>query len=251
MSTQVTSLPKSEKPAPVTSPTYPVRRPRSSSPPPRSGLGVALACAIGANMASWAPVNLTTPALDATLPFLNALDDAPAGAADPLIGARLKHFQVKKLLGKGGMGAVYLAEDTSLGRQVALKVLDRASRRRSRDRRPLRPRGARAGAAPPSQHHADLLHRRRGRRALLRDGVSRRTSRSTAARARRARCRGTEAISVCEAAAPRARRRAQRGLHSPRRQAVEPARRRLGQVKLADFGLAKSVRGDAELTRAG
>ena len=68
----------------------------------------------------------TTPALDATLPFLNALDDAPAGAADPLIGARLKHFQVKKLLGKGGMGAVYLAEDTSLGRQVALKVLDRA-----------------------------------------------------------------------------------------------------------------------------
>lgn len=39
------------------------------------------------------------------------------------LGARLDHFQIEKALGKGGMGAVYLAHDTSLDRRVAIKVL--------------------------------------------------------------------------------------------------------------------------------
>src|SRR5262245_21853453 len=43
--------------------------------------------------------------------------------ADPLIGSKLRHFQVVRLLGRGGMGAVYLGGDTSLDRPVALKVL--------------------------------------------------------------------------------------------------------------------------------
>ncbi len=38
-------------------------------------------------------------------------------------GTKLGHYEIEALLGKGGMGEVYRANDTSLNRQVAIKVL--------------------------------------------------------------------------------------------------------------------------------
>jgi serine/threonine protein kinase/tetratricopeptide (TPR) repeat protein len=40
-----------------------------------------------------------------------------------MTGRQVHHYRIKQQLGSGGMGEVYLAEDTRLGRRVALKVL--------------------------------------------------------------------------------------------------------------------------------
>ncbi len=53
------------------------------------------------------------------------LVEALAGPASQLLEAGLlvDHFEVIRLLGTGGMGEVYLARDTKLGRKVALKMI--------------------------------------------------------------------------------------------------------------------------------
>jgi serine/threonine protein kinase len=43
--------------------------------------------------------------------------------ANPMIGKTLAHYEIVVAVGAGGMGEVYLARDTRLGRSVAVKVL--------------------------------------------------------------------------------------------------------------------------------
>src|SRR5207302_9191232 len=63
----------------------------------------------------------------------------PAGgrvAEDPRVGSRLAGYRIESLIGRGGMGTVYLAEQIGLERKVALKVLssDLADDSRFRER---------------------------------------------------------------------------------------------------------------------
>ena len=65
---------------------------------------------------------------------------APSGPIKELSG-RIGKYDIVKPLGKGAMGIVYLAHDTILERDVALKVMVAPDRRRPRAQAALRARG--------------------------------------------------------------------------------------------------------------
>src|SRR5262245_33461325 len=59
----------------------------------------------------------TAPALEVAAGLI------PREENNSLIGRSISHYQILSTLGAGGMGEVYLAQDTRLGRKVAIKFL--------------------------------------------------------------------------------------------------------------------------------
>jgi len=68
---------------------------------------------------------LALPTADILEPALIQSSEIPANALEA--GVMLGAYRVERSLGRGGIGAVFLAHDTTLHRQVALKVLDSAT----------------------------------------------------------------------------------------------------------------------------
>ncbi|OWK46801.1 serine/threonine-protein kinase [Fimbriiglobus ruber] len=107
--------------------------PRTPVPPPPAVLGE-LAARLGDLTSQFTRVEWTHAGPDGGADHDDELPGFAPPAANDEVG-RLGPYRVLRLLGAGGMGLVYLAEDTALRRPVAIKILRPrlARRRRARD----------------------------------------------------------------------------------------------------------------------
>jgi serine/threonine protein kinase len=85
---------------------------------------------------------------------------------------RLGVYEVTAQIGEGGMGQVYRATDTTLGRQVAIKILPDPFASDPELLARFETRGEDARVTESSAHRGDLCGREIGRHARLRDGVA-------------------------------------------------------------------------------
>src|SRR5262245_61198542 len=86
-----------------------------------------------------------------------------------MIGTKLAHYEINSHLGSGGMGDVYGATDSKLGRSVAVKFLPPAFTRRSR--RSVRARSERSRLVESPEHCGDLWIGRSERDEVPRHGI--------------------------------------------------------------------------------
>ena len=180
----------------------------------------------------------------------------PSAGDDPLIGRRLGPYEVTGLLGRGGMGIVYLGHDTRLRRPVAIKALPPAVTHDDRMRARLRREAMAAGAlSHPGIATVFALEEFESRLYLVQEYIPGRTLRATM-KLREGRMPVTEIVSIAlDVARALAAAHAQGVLHrdlKPENVLHTPD----GAIKVVDFGLARfepgaGLAGDETLTRPG
>ena len=196
------------------------------------------------------PGAIDRPAVEADPDLLLTGDD------DPLIGRRLGPYEVTGLLGRGGMGIVYLGHDTRLQRPVAIKALPPALTHNDHLRARLRREAMAAGAlSHPCIATVFALEEFDGQLYVVQEYIPGRTLRATM-KIGEGRMAVAEIVSIAlDIARALAAAHAQGVLHrdlKPENVLHTPD----GGIKVVDFGLARfepgAVIGDAEtLTRPG
>ena len=178
------------------------------------------------------------------------------GEDDPLIGRRLGPYEVTGLLGRGGMGIVYLGQDTRLQRPVAIKALPPALTHNDQSRARLRREAMAAGAlSHPGIATVFALEEFDGQLYVVQEYIPGRTLRATM-KIREGRMAVAEIVSI---ALDIARALAAAHAHGVLHRDLKPENvlhTPHGGIKVVDFGLARfepgAAIGDVEtLTRPG
>ena len=173
---------------------------------------------------------------------LSVPGDARREESEPEVQRRAGPYRLLQLIGEGGMGEVWLAEQIEPRRRVALKVI-KAGMDTTRGGGPFRVRAAGAGSDGPPGHRQGVRRRKHaGGPSVLRHGVRGRRPDHRALR---------HAQALHRASAPALHRglrgrpaRSPEGHHPPGPQAVEhPGLAVDGrpQPKIIDFGIAKAT----------
>jgi serine/threonine protein kinase len=175
---------------------------------------------------------------------------------DPLIGRRLGPYEIREILGRGGMSVVYLAEDTRLRRPVAVKALAP----RFTDQPALRERLRREARAVAALAHPGIaavyaLEDLDGQLVIVGEYVPGETLRSELARGPLAVPTLVETALAIGSALAAAH---EQGVMHRDLKPENVIRSRTGIVKILDFGLARTVEAAAgvdplvtRLTRSG
>ncbi|MEM9191985.1 MAG: protein kinase [Myxococcota bacterium] len=208
------------------------------------------------------PADASSPALDATMQSdvglaatMHQSTSQPAAVPSlppaSLPGTELDHYRVEQLVGQGGMGAVYQGWDQSLDRPVALKVLrsEVTGREGQRDRF-LREARAQAKLNHPNVVHIYFIgHQRSGALYFAMEFVDGQSLGSLSANGETLDPEQARKDMIAVAKGLRAGHDA--GIIHRDVKPSNLMRTPDGGVKIADFGLAKPMREDVQITQEG